>query len=43
MGRRGGQLVAGICLAAAGVLAIIGLHWGHVIGKRDSLTLNSPS
>jgi hypothetical protein len=30
--RRGGQLLAGLCLAAAGVLAIIGLHWGHLIG-----------
>jgi hypothetical protein len=28
MGRRGGQLVGGILLAAAGVLVIIALHWG---------------
>jgi hypothetical protein len=28
MGRRGGELFAGVCLAAAGVLAVIALHWG---------------
>jgi hypothetical protein len=28
MGRRGGQLLAGVALAAAGVLAIVALHWG---------------
>jgi hypothetical protein len=30
-GRRGGQVLAGLCLAAAGVLAVVGLHWGHLI------------
>ena len=29
MGRRGGQWLAGLALALAGVLAVIGLHWGH--------------
>jgi hypothetical protein len=30
--RRAGRLLAGLCLAAAGVLAIVGLHWGHLVG-----------
>jgi len=28
MGRRGGQWLAGLALAAAGVIAVIALHWG---------------
>lgn len=28
LGRRGGQLLGGLCLAVAGVLAILALHWG---------------
>jgi len=28
MGRRGGQWIAGLALAAAGVLAVVALHWG---------------
>jgi hypothetical protein len=31
MGRRGGQWLAGLALAIAGVLAVIGLHWGHLV------------
>ena len=30
MGRRGGQWLAGLALAIAGVLAVIALHWGPV-------------
>jgi hypothetical protein len=32
MGRRGSSWLAGLALAAAGVLAVIGLHWGHLVG-----------
>jgi hypothetical protein len=28
MGRRGGTWLAGVAFAAAGVLAVIALHWG---------------
>jgi hypothetical protein len=28
MGRRGGQWLAGLALAGAGVIAVIALHWG---------------
>ena len=28
MGRRGGQWLAGLALAIAGVLAVVALHWG---------------
>ncbi len=28
MGKRGGQWLAGLALAAAGVIAVIALHWG---------------
>lgn len=28
MGRRGGQWLAGLALAVAGVIAVIALHWG---------------
>ena len=28
MGRRGGQWLAGLALAAGGVIAVIALHWG---------------
>ena len=28
LGRRGGQWFAGLLLVIAGVLAVIGLHWG---------------
>lgn len=27
-GRRGGQALGGLCLAAAGVLLVLALHWG---------------
>jgi hypothetical protein len=30
MGRRGGQWFAGLALAAAGVIAVIALHWGAI-------------
>jgi hypothetical protein len=30
MGRRGGQVLGGIALVAAGVVAIIGIHWGKL-------------
>jgi hypothetical protein len=30
LGRRGGQSLAGLCLVGAGVLAVVGLHWGHL-------------
>ena len=29
LGRRGGTWLAGLALAIAGVLGVIGLHWGH--------------
>ena len=29
MGRRGSQWLSGLALALAGVLLVIGLHWGH--------------
>jgi len=32
LGKRGGQWLAGLGLIVAGVLAVIGLHWGHVAG-----------
>jgi hypothetical protein len=28
MGRRGSQWFAGLALAAAGVIAVVALHWG---------------
>jgi hypothetical protein len=30
MGRRGGQWLAGLALAAAGVIAVVALHWGTI-------------
>jgi hypothetical protein len=31
MGRRGSTWLAGLALAVAGVLAVVGLHWGHLV------------
>jgi hypothetical protein len=28
MGRRGGQLLGGLALVAAGILVVVALHWG---------------
>jgi hypothetical protein len=30
MGRRGGQWLAGLALAGAGVIGVIALHWGAI-------------
>jgi hypothetical protein len=30
MGRRGSQWLAGLALAAAGVIAVVALHWGAI-------------
>jgi len=30
MGRRGGQWLAGLALAAGGVVGVIALHWGKI-------------